>query len=120
MDDLTWRIALYAVLSLTAVRMIPVAIGLAGSRLKTPTVAYLGWFGPRGLASILFGLFILEEAELPVGDQVFGVVIWTVLASIALHGITSLWLSERYGAWFSAHGRDNMQEAIHVEEMPTR
>jgi len=66
LDDLTWQIALYALISLTAVRMIPVAISLIGAGLKAPTVAYLGWFGPRGLASILFGLFILEKAELPV------------------------------------------------------
>ncbi|NNC90958.1 MAG: sodium:proton exchanger [Acidimicrobiia bacterium] len=120
LDDLTWRIALYAALSLTVVRMLPVAISLIGSRLKLPTVAYLGWFGPRGLASILFGLFILEEAELAVADDLFTVVIWTVLGSIALHGISALWLSERYATWFAAHGRDSMEEAVSVEEMPTR
>ena len=100
--------------------MLPVAISLIGTRLRAPTVAYLGWFGPRGLASILFGLFILEEAELAVADDLFTVVIWTVLGSIAVHGMTALWLSERYGAWFALHGRDSMQEAISVEEMPTR
>jgi NhaP-type Na+/H+ or K+/H+ antiporter len=120
LDGLTWRIALYALLSLTTVRMIPVALSLLGAHLKLPTIAYLGWFGPRGLASILFGLFILEEAALPVADGVFDVVIWTVLASVALHGVTSLWLSERYGSWFSAHGRKHMREAMTVEEMPTR
>jgi NhaP-type Na+/H+ or K+/H+ antiporter len=120
LDDLTWRVALYAALSLTVVRMLPVAISLIGARLKAPTVAYLGWFGPRGLASILFGLFILEEAELAVADELFTVVVWTVLGSIALHGVTALWLSERYAAWFAVHGGDSMQEAISVEEMPTR
>lgn len=119
-DDLTWRIAIYALLSLTIVRMVPVALSLTGARLKAPTIAYLGWFGPRGLASILFGLFILEEAELPVGDDLFRVVIWTVLASVLLHGVTSVWLSERYGRWFSDHGREPMPEAHQVEEMPTR
>ena len=120
LDGFSWRIGLYAILSLSVVRMIPVAISLAGTRLKSPTIAYLGWFGPRGLASILFGLFILEEAALPVADEVFDVVIWTVLASIFLHGATSLWLSERYGSWFAAHGRKHMQEAMSVEEMPIR
>jgi NhaP-type Na+/H+ or K+/H+ antiporter len=105
---------------MSVVRMLPVAISLIGSRLKLPTVAFVGWFGPRGLASILFGLFILEEAELAVADELFTVVIWTVLASIALHGVTALWLSERYGTWFAGHGRDSMQEAMPVEEMPTR
>jgi NhaP-type Na+/H+ or K+/H+ antiporter len=120
LDDLSWRIAVYGLLSLTVVRMLPVAISLIGARLKVPTVAYLGWFGPRGLASILFGLFILEEADLVVADDLFTVVIWTVLGSIALHGMSALWLSERYGVWFAVHGRDSMQEAIPVEEMPTR
>ncbi len=120
LGDLTWRIGLYALLSLTVVRMVPVAISLVGTRLRLPTVGYLGWFGPRGLASILFGLFILEKAELPVADDVFDVVVWTVLASVMLHGVTSLWLSERYGAWFETHGRDQMREAVVVDEMPIR
>ncbi len=120
LDDLTWRIAAYALLSLTVARMIPVAVSLVGVRLKPPTVAYIGWFGPRGLASILFGLFVLEDAELPVADELFLVVIWTVLASVALHGLTSVWLSERYGAWFERHETAHMREAVEVEEMPTR
>jgi NhaP-type Na+/H+ or K+/H+ antiporter len=120
LNDLTWQIALYAVLSLTVVRMIPVAIALSGANLKLPTVAFIGWFGPRGLASIVFGLSILEEAELPVADDLFLTVIWTVLLSVALHGASSVWFSERYGRWFAAHGREDMQEAVPVEEMPTR
>ncbi len=118
--DLTWRIALYALLSLTVVRMLPVAIGLIGSGLRLPTLAYIGWFGPRGLASILFGLFILEEAELPVGDDLLLVVVWTVMASVFLHGVSAVFLSERYGAWFEQHGRDPMPESVVVEDMPTR
>lgn len=120
LDDLTWEITIYAVLSLTLIRILPVAISLLGSRLKLPTVGYIGWFGPRGLASILFGLFILEEAELPVGEELLLVVVWTVLASVFLHGVTSVFLSERYGAWFEKHGRDPMPESMVVEEMPTR
>lgn len=120
LDQLTWRIALYALLSLTVVRMVPVAVSLLGSGLRIPTVSYIGWFGPRGLASILFGLFILEEAELPVADDLFLVVIWTVLASIVLHGVSSVWFSDRYANWFSRGSDDAMAEAEPVEEMPTR
>jgi NhaP-type Na+/H+ or K+/H+ antiporter len=120
LDDLSWQIAAYAVLSLTVVRMIPVAIGLAGTHLKLPTVGFIGWFGPRGLASIVFGLSILGEAELPVADDLFLTVIWTVLLSVALHGASSVWLSQRYGRWFAAHGRQHMREAEPVDEMPTR
>ena len=120
LDELTWQIAVYAIVSLTVVRLLPVALALLGTHLKVPTVAYLGWFGPRGLASILFGLFVLEDADLPVADDLFLTVIWTVLLSVALHGATSVWLSDRYGAWFERHGRAHMPEAVEVEEMPTR
>ncbi len=120
LDQLTWRIAVYAALSLTVVRMIPVALSLVGARLKTVTWAFIGWFGPRGLASILFGLFILEGADLPVGEDLFLIVTWTVLASVFLHGATSFPLAERYGGWFDRHHGERMEEAKEVEEMPTR
>lgn len=120
LSQLTWRIALYALASLTVVRMVPVALSLVRSGLHPVTVAYVGWFGPRGLASIVFGLFILEEAELPMGDDLFLVVTWTVLASVFLHGMTSVWLSERYAKWFASRTADAMPEATSVEEMPTR
>ena len=120
LDQLTWRIALYALLSLTVVRMVPVAVSLVRSGLHPMTVAYVGWFGPRGLASIVFGLFILEEADLPLGDDLFLVVTWTVLASVFLHGVSSVGLSERYASWFSRRAADSVPEAAPVHEMPTR
>jgi NhaP-type Na+/H+ or K+/H+ antiporter len=120
LDELTWQIAVYAAAALTAVRMVPVALSLIGARLKLPTIGYVGWFGPRGLASILFGLFVLEEAALPNGDEILLVVTWTVLASVVLHGATSYPVSERYGKWFRIHGRRDMAEAVEVEMMPTR
>lgn len=60
MPYITWQVLLYAVLSLTVVRMVPVAIALAGQGVKRPTVAFIGWFGPRGLASLVFALLALE------------------------------------------------------------
>jgi NhaP-type Na+/H+ or K+/H+ antiporter len=120
LGELTWQIGLYAFASLTVVRMLPVALSLIGLHLKTPTVAYLGWFGPRGLASILFGLFVLEEANLPVADELLLVVTWTVLLSVVLHGVSAFALSERYGSWFAIYGRPDMAEAMEVEEMPLR
>ena len=121
LDDLNWRIALYVVLSLTVVRMLPVALSLAGSRLRLPTVAFVGWFGPRGLASILFGLFILEEAEVAVFEEVLMVVTWTVMVSVVLHGATSYPLANRYGRWVDAHPqRPVMGEMEAMPEMPTR
>jgi sodium/hydrogen antiporter len=82
--------ALYAVLSLTVVRMLPVAIALAGARLSRPTVIFLGWFGPRGLASIVLGLFYLEqEVHLPGEPTIRLAVMMTVLVSIFAHGLSA-------------------------------
>ena len=89
---------LYAALSLTVIRMLPVAVSLVGTGVGAPTVGFLGWFGPRGLASILFGLLLLEASHLAHADQVFHVVLLTVLLSVFSHGLTASWASERYGA----------------------
>ncbi|MEU6255796.1 cation:proton antiporter [Streptomyces sp. NPDC047043] len=98
LEDVDWRIVVYAVLSLTAVRMLPVALSLTGSGLALPTVAYIGWFGPRGLASVVFGLLVVEEHV--HGVQLIGrVVALTVALSILLHGMSAVFLAERYGAW---------------------
>ena len=87
----------YAILSLTVIRMVPVAISLIGSGLRPPTVLFLGWFGPRGLASILFALLVLDEAMLPHGDVVFHIVMTTVVLSVVLHGLTAAPLANAYG-----------------------
>jgi NhaP-type Na+/H+ or K+/H+ antiporter len=81
----------YAVLSLTVVRMLPVAIALIGTRLSTATVLFMGWFGPRGLASIVLGLvFIEQEVRLPGEETIRLTVMATVLLSIFAHGFSAL------------------------------
>ena len=65
--DVTWQIVVYAVLSLTIVRMLPVALALLGTHARPATVAFIGWFGPRGLASIVFAV-IVEDARIPHGS----------------------------------------------------
>jgi NhaP-type Na+/H+ or K+/H+ antiporter len=97
LPETSWQEAVYAALSLTVVRMVPVALALLGSGLERWTVAYLGWFGPRGLASILLALILLVEyPAVPGGDTIFAVVAITVLASILLHGVTAAPLTDRY------------------------
>jgi sodium/hydrogen antiporter len=87
----------YALLSLTAARMIPVAVALLGTRLSAATVAFMGWFGPRGLASIVLGLVYLEqETHLPGEATIAGAVTVTVLLSIFAHGITAIPGAARY------------------------
>ena len=81
----------YAVLSLTLIRMVPVGIALIGTHLSRATVLFMGWFGPRGLASIVLGLAYLEqEARLPGETTIKVVVMVTVLLSIFAHGISAL------------------------------
>ena len=83
--------ALYAILSLTVVRMIPVAVALIGTHLSAASLLFMGWFGPRGLASIVLGLVFLEqEASLPGEETIRLAVMATVLLSIFAHGFTAL------------------------------
>ncbi len=89
---------LYAVLSLTVVRMVPIGLSLAGSGVRLETAAFFGWFGPRGIASILFALLILEEAEIEHKAQLLPVVVATVLLSVLLHGLTAAPWARGYGA----------------------
>ena len=96
-QPLSWEVALYALLSLTLIRMLPVALSLYGTHLRGISVLFAGWFGPRGLASIVLGLIVVEEAPLlPGRDEIEAVVALTVLLSVLLHGITAAPLSAAY------------------------
>jgi sodium/hydrogen antiporter len=89
-------ILIYAVLSLTVVRMVPVAVSLVGSKVRMPTVFFLGWFGPRGIASILFALLILGKNTSDNINTIFAVTIITVALSVLLHGISAAPLAKSY------------------------
>jgi NhaP-type Na+/H+ or K+/H+ antiporter len=81
----------YALLSLTVVRMLPVAVSLIGTRFSSPTVLFMGWFGPRGLASIVLGLVYLERGTHQPGESVIRLAVMvTVLLSIFAHGMSAL------------------------------
>jgi NhaP-type Na+/H+ or K+/H+ antiporter len=103
LSELTWRLALYAVLSLTVVRMIPVALALLGSNARAPTVGFLGWFGPRGLASIVFAVIVIEESRLPHEHLIVLAIYVTVGLSVLAHGLTAAPLAARYARWFERH-----------------
>jgi sodium/hydrogen antiporter len=102
LGDLTWQIALYAVLSLTLVRMLPVAIAMLGTPARRPTVAFLGWFGPRGAASIVFALLVVEEGGLPHDELLLTTAFVTVGLSVFAHGLTAAPLARRYATWLDA------------------
>jgi NhaP-type Na+/H+ or K+/H+ antiporter len=97
-QDIDVRMALYALASLTVVRMVPVAISLIGSGQDLMTKLFMGWFGPRGLASVVFGLLAVEElGTTDPGVQIaLHTITITIVFSIVAHGITAGPLARRY------------------------
>jgi NhaP-type Na+/H+ or K+/H+ antiporter len=91
-------VLLYGILSLTLIRMLPVAVSLIGTRLRTDTVLLMGWLGPRGLASVVFTLIAYEsfhETSRP-HDMLFAMAGGTILLSVLLHGFPALPLARWY------------------------
>ena len=115
LEIVDWRIALYAVLSLTVVRMVPVAISMLGTGFGRPSRLFIGWFGPRGLASVVFGLLIVEElpADEPGVQTVLSTIVLTVLLSVIAHGVSARPLA----AWLQ---RAEPAPARGVDESPIR
>ncbi len=119
---ITWSMVAFGVASLTIVRMIPVALALVGTGLKRPTVMYIGWFGPRGLASLVFaGTVVLEEGseEAPL---ILAVVSVAVAMSVIAHGATAVPWSRAYAGWFQRTTSEEapMSESLEIEHMPAR
>jgi NhaP-type Na+/H+ or K+/H+ antiporter len=122
LGELDWRIALYMALSLTVVRMAPVALAMLGTGMRRVTVGFLGWFGPRGLASIVFVLILVEQTQLPERPLMLAVVTWTVALSVYAHGLTAYSGANRYAGWYAAHASDHaaMPESTPVAEQRVR
>ncbi len=120
LSELSWELVLYAVLSLTVVRMVPVAIALLGSRARLPTVGFVGWFGPRGLASIVFAVIVVEESNLPHETLIVQVIYVTVGLSVLAHGLTAAPLADRYADWYERHPRERRPAMESVPAEPTR
>ena len=116
LGDLTWEVALYAVLSLTLVRAVPVVIAMSGSRARAPTLGFLGWFGPRGLASIVFAVIVIEESALPHEHLIVNAIYVTVGLSVFAHGVSAAPLADRYARWY---GRQPPGKPPPLESVPT-
>jgi len=94
---ITWQIILYAILSLTVIRMLPVALSLLDSNIKWDSTLFMGWFGPRGLASVVLALIALERLSPFPGQETFILTVFiTVFFSVIAHGITALPFSKLY------------------------
>jgi NhaP-type Na+/H+ or K+/H+ antiporter len=103
--NLSWSIVAYALLSLTVVRMLPVALAMLGTGARRPTSAFLGWFGPRGLASIVFAVIVVEQSHLPHVQTILLTTYATVGLSVLAHGISAAPLADRYARWYRSHRR---------------
>ena len=109
-DRITWPALLYAMLSLTVVRMLPVFLCLIGTRTSTTDKLFIGWFGPRGLATIVFAVLVLDE-KLPGNDTIMLAAGWTVLLSVIAHGVTANPLVRRIATRASTQAEDDLRAA---------
>ena len=117
-QDATVGTLVLALASLTVVRMLPVWVAMAGGGWGLPTVAFVGWFGPRGLATVIFALIALESLGPTEADHLLDVASLTVLLSVVAHGVSAAPLAGRYARW-AGPLTDEAPERRHVT-MPTR
>jgi NhaP-type Na+/H+ or K+/H+ antiporter len=115
LQHLSWQIVIYAALSLTLIRMLPVALAMVGSGARWQTVGFLGWFGPRGLASIVFAVIAIQQAHLAGAQTILRTAYVTVGLSIGVHGMTAAPLAKRYSRWLETHPRHRLPA---MESMP--
>jgi NhaP-type Na+/H+ or K+/H+ antiporter len=101
--DITWQVVVMAVLSLTIARMAPVALSMIGMKLNGVTILYMGWFGPRGLATIVFAALVITDADLPGTRTITLVATFIVALSVLLHGLTAYPGSQAYATWYESH-----------------
>lgn len=113
---------IYAILSLTLARMLPVAISLIGTKLRLESVLYLGWFGPRGIASILYVYTILQVEGIDRQEMIFSLVMITIFFSVLMHGISAVPLTNRYARRIAKLEKQGLAQAEtqYVPAMPTR
>ena len=116
LDRIDALMIVYAILSVTIVRMVPVALSTIGAGLDRTSVLFVGWFGPRGLASLVFALLALEALG-PVADEAVSVIAVTVLISVLAHGLSAAPLATRYGRAASLTGPE---PGGPIEVAPTR
>ncbi|NEN98397.1 MAG: sodium:proton antiporter, partial [Moorea sp. SIO3I7] len=121
LDEVNWQMGLYAVATLTIARMVGVAISVIGMKLRWYTILFLGWFGPRGVASILYGLLILEGDGIQGSEVMFSTMVVTVLISVFAHGLTAFpganWYGKHMARFKATH---DMPELMPRSEMPVR
>lgn len=112
LDAVDPEMVVYALISLTAVRIVPVALSLVGTHAQAPTVAFLGWFGPRGLASLVFVVIVLDSEGLPHADVIVSTALATIVMSVIAHGASAVPLVNRYAEWYQARETKPAMESV--------
>ena len=120
LDDLGWEVLVYALASLTVVRMLPVALALLRTGARRPTVGFVGWFGPRGLATIVFAVILIDESSLPDEHVLLLAAVATIGLSVFAHGLTAQPLTDRYVRWYASHPREALPPMETVPAAPQR
>ena len=120
LGEFTWAMLVYAVLSLTVVRMVPVAVSMIGSPLRLPTLLYMGWFGPRGLASLVFAAIVIADSDIAEADPIISVVVLTVALSVLLHGVTAYPGASIYANWYGRQHDVHDEMVEHQDVEPVR
>ncbi len=120
LDVVTWQSALFAVLALTVVRMVPVALVLLRSGLDRSTMAFIGWFGPRGLASVVFALVVSDALSGDAARLALSVISLTVVLSVLAHGMSARPFARVYGEHMARLGgeRPEHAEVPHLASRP--
>jgi NhaP-type Na+/H+ or K+/H+ antiporter len=111
LGEVTWQVVVMVVVALTIARMIPVAIAMIGTGLAAPSLLYLGWFGPRGLATIVYAALVVSGSQVSGLSTITTVAVVTVGVSVFAHGMTAYAGSEKYADWYEAQDPDGLAEA---------
>jgi len=118
-EQLNWEIIVYTIMSLTVVRFLAVTISFLGLKLQPITILFVGWFGPRGVASVLYGLLLLEKQAIFEQQIIFSTVMITILTSIFIHGLTAFPAVNWYGKQMEQVS-EHLPEMKVVSELPVR
>ncbi len=118
--NLESSVIIYALLSLTVVRMLPVFISMIGAHVRLATTLFMGWFGPRGIASILYIYTVLDTEGIVNETLIYTATMITVFLSIFAHGITAAPAAKWYGRSMALAKEGDMAEMKDVTEMPLR
>lgn len=110
--ELTWEMVLYGLVSLALVRPVAVAIGMIGSGLPWQTVTFMGWFGPRGIASVILVALVVSEAALPGDRTIAFIMTATVTLSVYVHGLSAVPGAQRFADWAERSPRSNNRRDV--------